>query len=178
MEAKLKNYLSIAEKVTREITGIATAKKIPQYISGAISQALNDEVQYAFIDRTTNTIYESMHIDSNVKNILPFFMDKRFAQRISEMNWSVIDSKGVRFLFEEILDQEFDFDVSFQRGVVQTSITSQFSGEGRASRQLTRKRSTFCRLWLTPLSFEFLTSSTPLSGGKVETESSSARRLN
>lgn len=113
MEEKLKEYLSTAEKVTREITGFETAKKIPQFISSQISHALKDEVQYAFLDRTTNKVYESMHIDSTVKNILPFFMDRRFVDRINELNWSVIDSKGVRFLFEEVLNQDFDFDSSF-----------------------------------------------------------------
>ncbi|HUT66899.1 MAG TPA: hypothetical protein VMZ05_12250, partial [Spirochaetota bacterium] len=113
MEEKLKDYLATAERVTREIAGFETVKKIPQYISSQISAALNDEVQYAFLDRTANKIYESVHIDSTVKNILPFFMDRRFVDRIGELNWSVIDSKGVRFLFEEVLNQEFDFESSF-----------------------------------------------------------------
>jgi HD-GYP domain-containing protein (c-di-GMP phosphodiesterase class II) len=113
MEEKLKGYLSTAEKVTREIMGFESTKKIPQFISGQISHALNDEVQYAFLDYTTNKVYESMHIDTTVKNILPFFMDRRFVDRINELNWSVIDSKGVRFLFEEVLNQDFDFDSSF-----------------------------------------------------------------
>lgn len=113
MEEKLKDYLATAEKVTREIAGFETVKKIPQYISSQISAALNDEVQYAFLDRTANEIYESVHIDSTVKNILPFFMDRRFVDRIGELNWSVIDSKGVRFLFEEVLNQKFDFESSF-----------------------------------------------------------------
>ena len=89
MEAKLKDYLSTAEKVTREMAGFETAKKIPQYISSQISAALNDEVQYAFLDRTTNQVYESVHIDRTVKNILPFFMDRRFVDRLTELNWSV-----------------------------------------------------------------------------------------
>jgi class 3 adenylate cyclase len=113
MEEKLKDYLATVERVTREIAGFETIKKIPQYISSQISAALNDEVQYAFLDRTANEIYESVHIDSTVKNILPFFMDRRFVDRIGELNWSVIDSKGVRFLFEEVLNQEFDFESSF-----------------------------------------------------------------
>lgn len=113
METKLKNYLSTTERVTREMLSFEAPKKIPHYISEQISEALNDEIQYAFIDRGTNKIYESMHIDRTVKNILPFFLDKRFIDRIKELNWSVIDSKGVRFLFEEIMNQEFDFDSSF-----------------------------------------------------------------
>ncbi len=113
METKLKDYLSTTEKVTREMLSFEAPKKIPHYISEQISKALNDEIQYAFIDRSTNKIYESMHIDRTVKNILPFFLDKRFIDRIKELNWSVIDSKGVRFLFEEIMNQEFDFDSSF-----------------------------------------------------------------
>lgn len=113
MEAKLKSYLSTAEKVTREISGFETAKKIPQYISRQISAALGDNVQYAFLDPATGGSYGSVQMDSTLKNILPFFTDRRFIDRITELNWSVIDSKGVRVLFEEVLNQSFSFETSF-----------------------------------------------------------------
>jgi class 3 adenylate cyclase len=113
MEAKLKRYLSTAEKVTREISGFETVKKIPQYISDQISAVLDDNVQYAFLDRATGSTFGSVQKDSTLKNILPFFTDRRFIDRIAELNWSVIDSKGVRFLFEEVLNQRFSFESSF-----------------------------------------------------------------
>ncbi|UCB45406.1 MAG: HD domain-containing protein [Spirochaetota bacterium] len=113
METNLKDYLAVTEKVSREVMDIETVKKIPQYISDQISSALNDKLQYAFLDQETNKIYESIHIDSTVKHILPFFFDKRFVDKITQLNWTVIDSKGVRFLFEQIINQEFTFDVSF-----------------------------------------------------------------
>ena len=70
-------------------------------------------MQYAFLDRTSGSTYTSVQINSTVKNILPFFTDHRFIEKITEMNWSVIDFKGVRFLFGEVLNQSFDFESSF-----------------------------------------------------------------
>jgi HD-GYP domain-containing protein (c-di-GMP phosphodiesterase class II) len=113
MEAKLKRYLSTVEKVTREISGFETVKKIPQYISDQISAVLDDKVQYAFLDLTTGSTSGSVQMDSTLKNILPFFTDRRFIDKIAELNWSVIDSKGVRLLFEEVLNQSFSFESPF-----------------------------------------------------------------
>ncbi len=114
MEAKLKSYLSTAEKVARDISGFQITKKIAQYISDQISATLDDKVQYAFLDLTTGSTFGSIQMDSTVNNILPFFTDdRRFIDRIEQLNWSVIDSKAFRFLYEEVLNQSFNFESSF-----------------------------------------------------------------
>ena len=113
METKLETYLSVAEKVTREIAEIGKPKAIPQYIAQQISRALGSEIQYAFIDLGTNMIYESSLLDSTVKHILPFFLDPRFIEEMTKLDWSVIDQRGVRFLLEKIGAQDIDFDSSF-----------------------------------------------------------------
>ena len=114
METKLETYLSVAEKVTREIAEIGKPKAIPQYIAQQISHALGSEIQYAFIDLGTNMIYESSLLDSTVKHILPFFLDPRFIEEMTKLDWSVIDQRGVRFLLEKIGAQDIDFDSSFR----------------------------------------------------------------
>ncbi|MBN2325206.1 MAG: HD domain-containing protein [Spirochaetes bacterium] len=113
MEAKLRRYLATSEKVTREISELEAVKKIPLYISDQLSAVLEDDVQYAFLDRSTGNTFVSVQMDGTVKNILPFFSDRRFIDKITELDWSVIDSKGVRFLFEEVLNQSFNFETSF-----------------------------------------------------------------
>ena len=60
METKLETYLSVAEKVIREIAEIGPSRRqYPQYVAENISRALDSEIQYAYIDLGTNTIYES-----------------------------------------------------------------------------------------------------------------------
>ena len=113
METKLSSYLSLTEKFTREILRLNRPKDIPQYVSNLISTALGESIQYAFIDLGLNKIYESSTIDATVRHILPFFLDPRFIEEIKQHDWSVIDHKGVRFLFEKISGQLFNFDSSF-----------------------------------------------------------------
>jgi adenylate cyclase len=113
METKLTSYLTLTEKLTREILRLNRPKDIPQFVSNMISTALGESIQYAFIDLGNNKIYESATIDATVRHILPFFLDPRFIEEIRKHDWSVIDNKGVRFLFEKISGQQFDFDSSF-----------------------------------------------------------------
>jgi HD-GYP domain-containing protein (c-di-GMP phosphodiesterase class II) len=113
METKLSNYLSITEKTTREIVQILKPSDIPQFVAQQISEALKDEVQYAFIDLDTNKIYESKIIDSTVKHILPFFLDGKFVDEMNKLDWSVIDQRGVSFLFEKTQGQKLAFNSSF-----------------------------------------------------------------
>jgi HD-GYP domain-containing protein (c-di-GMP phosphodiesterase class II) len=113
METKLETYLSVAEKVIREIAEIGKPKAIPQYVAQQISRALDSEIQYAYIDLGTNMIYESSLLDSTVKHILPFFLDPRFIEEMTKLDWSVVDQRGVRFLLEKIGAQDIDFDSSF-----------------------------------------------------------------
>jgi HD-GYP domain-containing protein (c-di-GMP phosphodiesterase class II) len=113
METKVADYLITVEKVTRELSQIESIKQLPQYIASQLSSALNDNVQYAFVDRESNNIYESSHIDSNVKNLLPFFLDDRFTDELKKLDWSVVDSRGVRFLFKEVFGHESDLEASF-----------------------------------------------------------------
>jgi len=113
IETKLSSYISVAEKTTREILRINKPQAIPQYVANAISTALGDTVQYAFIDLGSNKIYESATIDTTVKQILPFFLDSKFIEEIKKLDWSVIDQKGIRFLFEKIGGQKFDIESSF-----------------------------------------------------------------
>jgi HD-GYP domain-containing protein (c-di-GMP phosphodiesterase class II) len=113
METKVADYLTTVEKVTRELSQIESMKQLPQYIANQLSSALNDDVQYAFVDRESNNIYESSHIDSNVKNLLPFFLDDRFTDELKKLDWSVVDSRGVRFLFKEVFGHESDLEASF-----------------------------------------------------------------
>jgi HD-GYP domain-containing protein (c-di-GMP phosphodiesterase class II) len=113
MEAKLVDYLATLEKVTRELALLESIKQLPQFISTELSKTLNDKIQYAFVSRDSNEIYESAHIESNVKNLLPFFLDDRFVEELKKLDWSVIDSRGVRFLFNEVLGQETELEASF-----------------------------------------------------------------
>lgn len=113
IETKLSSYISVAEKTTREILRINKPQAIPQYVANAISTALGDTIQYAFIDLGSNKIYESATIDTTVKQILPFFLDSKFIEEIKKLDWSVIDQKGIRFLFEKIGGQKFDIESSF-----------------------------------------------------------------
>jgi len=113
METKVVDYLSTVERVTRELAEIESVKQLPQYISSQLSSTLNDDIQYAFVDRESNKIYESAHIESNVKNLLPFFLDDKFVDELKKLDWSVIDSRGVRFLFSEVFEQDIDLEASF-----------------------------------------------------------------
>jgi HD-GYP domain-containing protein (c-di-GMP phosphodiesterase class II) len=113
IETKLSSYITAVEKTTREILRIDKAQDIPQLVSKAISSTLGDNVQYAFIDLGMSKIYESAIIDSTVKHILPFFLDPRFIEEIKKLDWSVIDQKGIRFLFEKIGGQTLDIETSF-----------------------------------------------------------------
>jgi len=113
IETKLSSYITAVEKTTREILRINKAQDIPQLVSKAISSTLGDNVQYAFIDLGMSKIFESAIIDSTVKHILPFFLDPRFIEEIKKLDWSVIDQKGIRFLFEKIGGQTLDIETSF-----------------------------------------------------------------
>jgi class 3 adenylate cyclase len=113
METRVVDYLSSVERVTRELAEIESIKQLPQYIAGQLSSALAENIQYAFVDRESNKIYESAHIESNVKNLLPFFLDDKFVGELKKLDWSVIDSRGVRFLFNEVFGQETDLESSF-----------------------------------------------------------------
>src|SRR4030067_582766 len=100
METKLENYLSGAEKVTRASTELSKPKQVAASVAENISKALGSDVQFAYIDLATNTIYESSALDRTVKHILPFFLEPKFIEEMKKLDWSVIDPKGVRFLFE------------------------------------------------------------------------------
>ncbi|MFW6139576.1 MAG: hypothetical protein ACOC7U_10465, partial [Spirochaetota bacterium] len=113
MDAKLQTYLSSIEEVTREIFWMGSPNKIAQYISSKLSQTLGDKIQYAFLHRASNQIYESAHMDSNLKHLLPFFMTEKFIDKIKELNWSIVDTRGVKFVFDEVMDQSFNIDKPF-----------------------------------------------------------------
>jgi HD-GYP domain-containing protein (c-di-GMP phosphodiesterase class II) len=113
MVSKAGDYLATVEKVTRELQHLESMKQLPQFIAGQLSSVLSDDIQYAFVDRESNNIYESSHIDSNVKNLLPFFLDNKFTEELKKLDWSVVDSRGVRFLFKEVFGHESDLEPSF-----------------------------------------------------------------
>jgi len=113
METKISSYLSIAEKVTRELALINKLENIPNYISSQISKGLGDRIHYAYVDRTTGKIYESGVIDRTVKHILPYFLQPKFAEEIKRLDWSIVDQRGVRAILEKVVEQKFDFESSF-----------------------------------------------------------------
>ncbi|MGQ9615668.1 MAG: HD domain-containing phosphohydrolase [Spirochaetota bacterium] len=113
MDSRVPIYLATLEKASRELAQITTVQKIPHFIATQISTALQDDIQYAFVDLSSNKIFESMHIDSDVKRLLPFFLDEKFVQHVQKLDWSIIDSRGVRFLFNEVFGQASDIDVTF-----------------------------------------------------------------
>jgi HD-GYP domain-containing protein (c-di-GMP phosphodiesterase class II) len=113
IETKLLDYITTVEKTTREILRINKAQDIPPMVSQAISATLGEGIQYAFIDLGANKIYESAVIDSTVKHILPFFLDPKFIEELKKLDWSVIDQRGIRFLFEKIGGQKFNIESSF-----------------------------------------------------------------
>jgi HD-GYP domain-containing protein (c-di-GMP phosphodiesterase class II) len=113
MEIKQANYLSIIERVTREISGISDPEDIPPYVSRRISKGIGDDVQYAFIDLDVNKVYESAVLDDTVQKILPFFLQPDFVAEVNKLDWSVIDQRGVRFLFDKIGGHNIDFNSSF-----------------------------------------------------------------
>jgi len=110
---KTANYLSAVERTLKELVQVDSPNKIPQLVASCVSSTLDDQIQYAFVDRKNNKIFESAHINSNVKNLLPFFLDDRFAEELKKLDWSVIDPRGVRFLFKEAFGQDADIDASF-----------------------------------------------------------------
>ena len=85
METKVVDYLSSVERVTRELSEIESIKQLPQYIASQLSTALGDTIHYAFVDRDSNDIYESAHIESNVKNLLPFFLEDKFVAELKKL---------------------------------------------------------------------------------------------
>jgi HD-GYP domain-containing protein (c-di-GMP phosphodiesterase class II) len=113
METKIGQYLATVEQVTRNLAQLESIKQLPQYVANQLSETLEDSIQYAFVDRDSNKIYESAHIDSNVKNLLPFFLDDRFTDELNKLDWSVVDSRGVRFLFKEVFGHETELESSF-----------------------------------------------------------------
>lgn len=113
IEEKLSNYLSVVEKVTREIYQINKPDDIPSYVSKQITKALGDDIQFAFIDLGTNKIYESAALDSTIQKVLPFFLQQRFVEEITKLDWSVVDQRGVRFLLDKIGGQKIDLESSF-----------------------------------------------------------------
>ncbi len=106
-------FLPAVEKFSREIAGIKSFKPLSQYIADQLSSVLGDTINYALVDVKTNNIYESSHIDSNIKNILPFFIDAKFIDEMKKLDWSVIDARGVRFLFNEVFGQKAELNTSF-----------------------------------------------------------------
>jgi len=113
MEKKLSNYLACLEEFSREIFNMGNPKMISQLAASQISRSINEKIEYAFIDVSTNKIYESSYIDSNIKHILPFFLEKRFLEEIKKLDWSIIDTRGVKYLFDRVFNQKLDFDISF-----------------------------------------------------------------
>jgi len=113
MEEKTVQFLSAAEKFSREISHIGSLKSLSQFVADQLSSVLHDTIQYALVDIKTNNIYESTHINSNIKNILPFFLDAKFLEEMKKLDWSVIDARGVRFLFNEVFGQKAELNTSF-----------------------------------------------------------------
>jgi HD-GYP domain-containing protein (c-di-GMP phosphodiesterase class II) len=106
-------FLSSAEKFSREVANINSFKALSQYVAEQLSSVMEDSLNYAFVDIATNSIFESTHINSNIKNILPFFLDEKFIEKMKTLDWSIIDSRGVRFLFNEVFGQKVEIDTSF-----------------------------------------------------------------
>jgi len=113
MEEKSVQFLSAAEKFSREISHIGSLKSLSQFVADHLSSVLHDTIQYALVDIKTNNIYESAHINSNIKNILPFFLDAKFHEEMKKLDWSVIDARGVRFLFNEVFGQKAELNTAF-----------------------------------------------------------------
>ncbi len=113
MEEKATYFLEVAGKATDRLHFAETPKAVIQMVSKYVSEALQDDIQYAYVDRTRKKIYESAVISSTVKNILPFFLDDKFISEIARLEWSVIDARGARFLFEKISNQLVSFDTPF-----------------------------------------------------------------
>jgi len=113
MVTKAGDYLATVEKVTRELQNLESMKQLLQFIANQLSSAIGDDVQYAFVDVESNDIKDSAPIDSTVKNLLPFFLDDKFTEELKKLDWSVVDSRGVRFLFKEVFGHESDLETSF-----------------------------------------------------------------
>ena len=113
MEDKAANYLELLDRATEEIQFAENIKHVIQILSKYIAQSLNESVQYAYIDRLGNKVYESAVIDSTVRHILPFFLDERFVIELMKLDWKVIDSRGARLLFQKLSNQDLEFETSF-----------------------------------------------------------------
>jgi len=113
MEKKLSLYISTLEEFSRGISRINGPKKISQLVATKLSKVFDEKIEYAFVNVNTNSIYESAYIDSNIRHILPFFLEKKFINEIEKRDWSIIDSKGIRFLFNKLFNQELDFETSY-----------------------------------------------------------------
>ena len=106
-------YLEFLDKATEEINLAENIRHVIRAISKYISQSMNDDIQYAYIDRLGNKVYESAVLNSTVRHILPFFLDEKFVTELMKLDWKVIDPRGARLLFQKLSNQDLDFETSF-----------------------------------------------------------------
>ncbi|RKX95742.1 MAG: hypothetical protein DRP84_03275 [Spirochaetes bacterium] len=113
MDEKSAFYLELLDRASEEIQLAENIRRVIHVLSKYISQSLEDDVQYAYIDRLDNKIYESAVINSSVRHILPFFLDNKFIAELMKLDWKVIDPRGARLLFQKLSNQDIDFETSF-----------------------------------------------------------------
>jgi len=113
MEERSAYYLELIDKAAEEIQLAENTKSIIHLISEYISQILKEDINYAYVDRVSNKIYESAVLNGTVRHILPFFLDEKFVTELMKLEWKVIDTRGARLLFQKISNQDIDFETSF-----------------------------------------------------------------
>jgi HD-GYP domain-containing protein (c-di-GMP phosphodiesterase class II) len=113
MEQKTARYLDTLDTVTRDIGRLPSARGLPRLIAERLSQVLGDTLQYAFVDRSSGKIHQSDHLDREMKELLDSFLDDRFVQEMQKLDWSVIDTRGVRFLVREVFGKERELEGEF-----------------------------------------------------------------
>jgi HD-GYP domain-containing protein (c-di-GMP phosphodiesterase class II) len=82
-------------------------------LADRISSGLGDTLRYAFIDLSTRRIHGSDTFESEMQELLTSFMEDRFLAEMQKLDWTVIDTRGVRFLVKEVFGRERDINAQF-----------------------------------------------------------------
>lgn len=112
-EERLKTLLALSDKVSRELININRFEKIPGFISTQLSKVFSDNLNYVFVDNESKRIYQSRVVDTDVKNVLPFFLQEKFLEEVNKLEWTVIDHRGFQFLLEKIIEEKININSSF-----------------------------------------------------------------
>ncbi|HEB29374.1 MAG TPA: HD domain-containing protein [Spirochaetes bacterium] len=110
MESKLQKYITASESISREVNQFDIPNQIVQFVAERFSQIFKDKLHYAFIHPGANKIIASTAADSTIQTILPFFLNEKFIEEINRLDWSAIDTRGIRLVLRNAFNQDFDLD--------------------------------------------------------------------